>query len=570
MPVSWTIAGQAGRTFDATARSLESASISSAKLEFKSLEADTLTFTISPSPTTGAIFPDLVQEMILYRNGVQFFVGYVTNVRTLIDSMNQSVEVTVSGAWWWLEKVPFSANYTINGTTGERIFYVFGTASDGQNLQTSLQSAINTCAGLGVPIASIAQGSSVDAMFAVPRITLNQSTCGQVISELVSICPDAMVWFDYSTKPVRMRITRRGNAATTDLDASSSPITSFDINPVIELQVSQVVLPYLDRDAQGRTRFQTQSSGTNYLSQKQIITISGPELDTFLPNDLFDSYSIKTIGLSGTPAANFVHDKDTTLVSVAAKYGLGRVPVSIESGGTYSVKTSTSFAASTYYRTVAGPRLVLKDNTSISTSTAYIVTSQTNIPDWVSTEKGIAVYEATYSGLLKWLSIGKSYNASGYYFDCGFESSLSLSGYDYYGGVAQMFYYGWKPFSIPVTVVGYSYPTATTLYRPADYSFINPPANLAANLLAAQNWLPYEGSIQLGQEDVGGTRYRGTKVNIANSLSRFASMGALVSGESLDIETGRTTIDLGAPARNDYRTLVDKIRKTSQDNIVYV
>jgi hypothetical protein len=93
---------------------------------------------------------------------------------------------------------------------------------------------------------------------------------------------------------------------------------------------------------------------------------------------------------------------------------------------------------------------------------------------------------------------------------------------------------------------------------------------LAANLLAAQNWIPYEGSIQLEQEDVGGTRYRGTKVNISNSLPAFSTMGALVSGESLEIESGRTTINLGAPARNDYRTLVDKIRKTSQDNIVYV
>jgi len=47
-------------------------------------------------------------------------------------------------------------------------------------------------------------------------------------------------------------------------------------------------------------------------------------------------------------------------------------------------------------------------------------------------------------------------------------------------------------------------------------------------------------------------------------------MGALVAGETIEIESGRTTIQLGAPPRNDYRTLVDKIRKTSQDNIVYL
>jgi hypothetical protein len=43
-----------------------------------------------------------------------------------------------------------------------------------------------------------------------------------------------------------------------------------------------------------------------------------------------------------------------------------------------------------------------------------------------------------------------------------------------------------------------------------------------------------------------------------------------VAAESLDIKSGTTTISLGQPPRYDYRTLVDRIRKTSQDNIVYV
>jgi hypothetical protein len=567
MYVTWTIAGQTGKTFNATARTLEAAKIDSAKLDFRSLEPDTLTFTITPESLSTATIPDLRQEMTLYRDGVRYFKGHVTNVRNVIDSGFQQCEVTVSGPWWWLERIPFTATWQdAAGTQAERISYVFGTSSAGQNLQTSIAIAINQSASLGAPIATTTQGSYVAPMFEFPRITLNQSTCGQVISELVRLVPDTVVWFEYSTDPIRIIVDRRGSCPSSNFNINTTAITSVDVNPIIDLEVSQVSLPYLERDTIGRTIFKNQSSGTSATTKRQVITISGPELDTFLPNDLFDSYSIKTIGLSGTPAANFVHDKDSTLVAVAAAYALGRVPISIETGGQYQTKSSTSLAATTYYRYVNGPRLVLKDNTSINTSTAYIVTSQTNIPDWVSTEKGIAVYEATYSGLLKWLSVGVSYNASGYYYDCGFDTGLSLSGYV----GTQMYYYGWKPFSIPVTVVGYSYPTATTIYRPADYSFIKPPANLAANLLAAQNWIPYEGSITLEERDVGLFRYRGTKVNILNSLSAFSTMGALVSGESLDISTGTTVISLGAPARNDYRTLVDKIRKTSQDNIVYL
>jgi hypothetical protein len=47
-------------------------------------------------------------------------------------------------------------------------------------------------------------------------------------------------------------------------------------------------------------------------------------------------------------------------------------------------------------------------------------------------------------------------------------------------------------------------------------------------------------------------------------------MGALVAEESINIATGQTTITLGTPPRLDYRTFVDRIRKTAQDNIVYL
>jgi hypothetical protein len=570
MPVNWTIAGQTGSTFNATQRTLASAQIDSARLDFKSLEADILTFTITPESLTSAVIPDLRQEMILYRDGVRFFSGNVTNVRNVIDSGKHQCQVTVSGPWWWLEKIPFTSVIADGtGASQERISYVFGTASAGQNLKTSIEAAINRSATLGAPIATIAQGSSVDAMFVVPRITLNQSTCGQVISELVRICPDTMVWFDYSTAPVRIRVGRRGATTAVSLNQSTSPITSIDINPVIDLEVSNVVLPYVDRNAQGRTRFQVQSAGTNATSKRQIITVSGPELDTFLPNDLFDSYNIKTLPTGASSYAVYVHDKDSVLVSAAAKAGLSYIPVSIEGGGTYSVNSSTGIAPITYRRTVPGATLKLQDNTLVSTASNYIITSGSSVPYWVSSELGLTVREATYSGLLRWYET-ISYSASGYYYDCGFDSSLSLSGYANVFGVVRMVYIGWKAFSIPVTIISTQYPTSTTLYRPADYSFIAPPTTLAADLLAAQNWIPYEGAITLEEEDVGATRYRGNKINLINSIPAYSTMGALVSGESLEIESGRTTINLGAPARNDYRTLVDKIRKTSQDNIVYV
>ena len=122
----------------------------------------------------------------------------------------------------------------------------------------------------------------------------------------------------------------------------------------------------------------------------------------------------------------------------------------------------------------------------------------------------------------------------------------------------------------PASRSGYPYRIlGAKVFAPADYTFIAPPANLASNLLAAQNFIPYEGDIMLTEQASGTTRYRGCKVNVSGSLSAHSSMAALVSSETLDLKTGETVIELGTPPRVDYRTFVDRIRKTAQDNIVF-
>lgn len=632
MPVNWTISGEAGKAFNATIRSLESAAIDSARLDFKSLDADTLTFTITPQSLTSATIPELRQEMILYRDGVQFFVGHVTDVRTMINSGSQQVQVTVSGPWWWLERIPFTSIIADGtGVSQERISYVFGTASAGQGLAVSVQNAIDRSAQLGAPIATIAQGSSVDSMFAVPRITMNQSTCGQVISELVRICPDTMVWFDYSTKPARIRVTRRGTASTTSLDVNTSPITSIDINPIIDLEVSNVVLPYVDRDTQGRTRYQVQTAGSNVATKRQIITISGPELDTFLPNNLFDFVLVRK-----TDIRDYIGTRSGKYKSFIDQYGFNPIGGGWPAGITAS---SINFWSNNQGFTITNYNI---PSASVPSGHYYLFGTDgtENMPDWVVKDYDVKnsnitggiwgnfvygtgeTYKSQRSqdffalfGSNWWTSGGSVYagcpikdNLSVDYSQINFSSSfvnpvfklqsgtgstyrtwtftsdapdMDLSGLNLtwpggrgvtiseYNRQTRSFtvYYPWS--SIPTNGTVFT-TNVKLLYRKADYSFIFPPADLSANLLAAQNWMPYEGSIQLEQEDVGATRYRGTKINISNSQTTFSTMGALVSGETIELETGRTTVNLGSPARNDYRTLVDKIRKTSQDNIVYI
>jgi hypothetical protein len=525
-------------------------------------------------PSLNAVIPTLRQEVTLYRDGVSFFFGNVTNVRSSIQSGSHEFQITVSGPWWFLEKVPFtSVRQDGSGASGERITYVFGTASAGQNLKTSIEQAIDRANQLGCPIAPISGGSSVAAMSAFPRITLNQSTCGQVISELVRLVPDAMAHFNYATYPAKLIVTRRPTATEVTFNQSTSPITLIDINPIIELEVQQVTLPSVTRNTVGRTVFQKQESGSaqtgKNITKRQVITISGPELDTFLPNDLFENQTITTSG----SIANLAHDSDQACKDAASKYGLSRLPINIylEAVTLYDSRSNTTGGAN-YVTTntfnIGG--YSIKDTSGNFLTGWSILTS--GIPaDWT----GITYKPCIVSGTM-WIRVvrdegsygtASSFPRPNYISDAKFN--FLKSGYTETNMFGDDVEYFTKPFNFS----GYATPGgagSSTVYKPADYSFINPPTGLAEFLRSTQNWIPYEGAITLEEEDVGATRYRGNKINLINSIPAYSTMGALVSGESLEIESGRTTISLGAPARNDYRTLVDKIRKTSQDNIVYV
>jgi hypothetical protein len=529
--------------------------------------------------TTSVNLPTLRQKMAIYKNGVKFFHGNVTNIRSLIRGDSHEHIVTVSGPWWFLEKVPFTTQIQDGvGVSSERISVVFGTASTGQNLQTSIESAIDRAAAIGCPIATIAGGSSVESMHDFPRITLNQSSCGQTLSELVRLVPDAMVFFDYAFDPARIKVVRRPTCSTTTFDADTAPITSIDINPLIELEVQQVSLPAVTRNIYGLTSFNEQVSGTNPtgkdITKRQVLTIAGPELDTFLPNDLFDSQTI----VKSTNYATLAHDSDGACVAAAKKAGLAFLPITI--GGpsirAYDRRYVYPFFSSTfdYYSINAfdpNDQKIVDSNGTELTNHSILTSGQPE--DWT----GIAYKEVTVSGtmiIIHYLDNGDSGGPGYQYFpvpayiaEAGFVEVLSgFTDTAWSGDGFKVFY---KPFSYS----GYATPGAagsSTVYKPADYSFINPPEGLANFLRETQSWIPYNGSIVIEEEDVGASRYAGTKVNITNSLSSFSDMGALVSGESIDILNGRTEIIIGAPPRNDYRTLVDKIRKTSQDNIVYV
>jgi hypothetical protein len=428
---------------------------------------------------------------------------------------------------------------------------------------------------------------------------------------------------------------------------------------MIELQVSQVVLPYVTRDTNGLTSYQTQSSGTAATGKIQVLTISGPELDTFLPSEYFDSATLTGFPLStqfrefilsssqfaGAVANGLRYISDINIQQGQRQYSGYSSGKSSQTGmfsGTRSVKYNQpgiSVTDDTGQPASLGSQLILSDNLPEWAIKAHnlkpVVISGQWIREWRDLEFVFFEYIVKnindpwlaslngsekaryYDGDFHYILIGGEYTVQGYTTSSstlphmyGTTRTGTNSSYLYLATTASSidgFYNGMKiaymqkpgsggPDGIndvwyvatiggydgttkaayingatgPATRSGFPYRIlGTKVFAPADYSFISPPANLAANLLSTMNFIPYEGTVRITEQTAGGTRYRGCKVNLANTRSELASMGAMVAEETLDLKNGTTDLTLGTPPRLDYRSFTDKIRRTSQDNIVF-
>lgn len=637
MPVAWTIQGEAGKALDDTVRTLEAVAIDSARLDRRSVDSDELTLTISPQDITAVTIPELGQTITIFRNGSRFFHGHVTGNPASISNSSQTVNVIVSGPWWWLDRINLTSVKTDDtGLTAERLSYVFGTAASGVNLKTAIEALMDRAIALGAPF----QRGTVATFFDVPRITLNQSTCAQALAELIRLVPDTMTWFDYSTSPPTLNVTRRGVATVQTLTVGTSPVESIAIRPVYELKVDQVRLPYITRNITGARVFNEQSSGTPATGRVHMLTVSGPELDTFLPNDLFDRVEC-TAGGGVAGSIGYAIDASREFIR---KYGSNPINASALTA------TSLNYWANGGGFTVTNYNILASTFPSGYDGVFFGQDKADSPPDWLIEQAGLIKYtpngdiwgidpqspssrfnferrqlfNSIFGTETYWfqnvpggtdLYSTKGFRGKGLEFwlaPTSFTSTLVVSGTTRTGWANNRivlpssfssvtdFYVGcqvtWTTVSNVVstdTIIAYNGTTkAATLskswpgsppsqnlpftlsgypiYRTEDYAFLTPPASLAANLKAAQDFIPYAGTIELVEEDVGATIYAGKVVNIASSFTEYATMKALVESESLDLKSGATTISLGTPPRLDFRSFTDKIRRTPQDNFEYV
>jgi hypothetical protein len=722
---AWTFKGESGKSFVDTAVTLESQGVSSATVSFRSLEPDILTLEYQVADyAASSTLPELRQTISLYRDSDRFFYGNVIRVSPKVDANSSTVIVEVAGPWWWLDRIPMTSSQVDGeGNSATRPSFVFGDFADGGDMAINLTLAIDRAIDLGAPLIK----GTISNSFQVPRITLNQSTCGDVISELVRLIPDTMVWFDYSgTGYATLNISRRADASTpksmftlspnlvtngdfvsdisgwtksgdaastiewdngrlkvnaatnydgavqsasglvsgkvykfsadyefgtatqlqiragsepsTDLsspssgtavnyftassatmsiyirtggstgtmffdnisivqvpsvpsgsDSVSTDLTAMNIQPLIELEVSQVKVPFVTRATTGETQYTTQDSGSSATGKVEILPVSGPELVDFLPNDQLDTIKIANAYDGDTAGLALAVKKDVypgwadVVASVAGSegtnYGLDCTDTFVFGAGGSTITVFRNLSSS-----VGGTTEVYPAGTTTLAQTAIPAGKKfvcfengQQPPQWAIDDYSLTEY---FPNVISWFDqnlSGSTYNQARRYAILDAtewslaNASTSNTGIDNSGAGTYMFAIWLPEKSVKLWLCDTAkIPADNTLIRGADFTFAAPPANFAANLLAAQNYVPHEGAIELTSSDTGATRFRGTKVRVTGSLSTMTAMDALVSGETLDIREGSTQVELGQPPRLDFLEFVNRVRRTPQDNTQYV
>lgn len=123
----------------------------------------------------------------------------------------------------------------------------------------------------------------------------------------------------------------------------------------------------------------------------------------------------------------------------------------------------------------------------------------------------------------------------------------------------------------------YVFPAATVrtnlialIYRAIALGLPISEGSIASNLLATQNHVPVEGSIDVVLDDPGPGNACGCAVNVSGFLPDTANMRAMVSGHSVNLRTGATSYRFNPPDRLAYRDLVNRFRQSGADNIYYL
>jgi hypothetical protein len=561
MSDTWTIAGQAGKSVNATARPLEDLRIQGMRVNFQSMAVSTMTWMVWLKDTTeiSTYTPDLRQTMTLYLNGDRFFTGWVIGRDPQHSTGRIGYRITVADAWYFLANTMLSSE-VLDGTgaSAERPIYLLPSGY----LEDHLQSVVSRAVALGMPVQA---GAMADG-FEVPRLSMQNQSIAASLADLMAWMADGVMWLDHSgSGDVAVKMSRRGSASTITVEHGTAIITAVDLKPRVDLEVEQVKLGTAKRYTSANkrvTQFVETSAGsiTSVLPTRGLIAITGPEINLTLPQDLTDSVEITVATLTATAALQHAHE---LLRQAGAPYP----------EATLEQLTEGAFGATMTYPQDPLITMTDPDGNVLSTADWPHFLTQGEPRDWW-TKDGIEYIQARVTATVmstwtdpdiyatipdppKWARLVGARQRSIIRWVNGIV-----------GGDTELLVV-WEA-TISASVWAVRGLTSGTLIRKEDWGWFNPPPGLAANLLASQNFVPWEGSVTTVQEVLAHNNPVGSKLNITEWVPETATMGALITGCTIIPRTGEVVYQCGPPLRHSFLDLVNRFRQSGSDNYFWL
>lgn len=559
-----------------------------ATLRYENLEVDRLSWTTRTVDleATETVLPDVGQEVSLFYDIVnagtppyaRLFRGHVTQAR----HRNYGTTVTVEGPWGWLRRNQALSAQSLGAFTDSRPTMIFPAGS----VSTHLTSVLNAAIAAGAPF----QLGSIATSYSIPKLQLSQLSYADIIAELMRWVPDGVIYFDYQSAPTGLpfiSMVRRAGMGALTVAVGGAPTwgaVEYDVTGRPDLVPAWVGLKYVYRDTTGVPNYASQNAGTATAGKNQTILISGREGDTFLPKEDFQTYTAQTANANDT-----ANNTKTRLLGMMPEVVASRLQhagrplatdVTLAAGEAITVQSSTNGTLGT--RVYPQPTLKFIDATTgleVSRVGKHYVLSP-EPPEWAA---GVlnAPTKVKITGRIYRLVEFKLVQTNGSAIEApsapswvesfpwsyqtelaGYVSSSTNISYP----LARV-YLNALDFELETYLTTSNYSTPQTINKPQDFEYLAPPSGLASNLLSAQNFTPYEGTIRVQTPTAPAPFELSARYNITNAQTELASMNALAKAVTLDLLSFELGIELGAPTRFDFKTLAGKIRQTPQTNI---
>lgn len=550
------ISGEAGKRLGPQRISLELVGGADATMILRSLDVDVAQWNQRDSPTV----PEDDELVSLWdADDRRIFMGRAQS-RFVWGRGGAYYQVSIMGPYEFMKKAELLAeNIDPAGTTAVRALKTFPRGDLRASVLELLQMAVDQGAEFRI--------GNVSPSFAVPQMTFKANSFHDALTDMNRWPSDVMsrIRYDVDSLPL-LDVIRRSDAQTQviQLQSGTNLCTEILMEAQPDLIPSSVSVQYVKRDpVTFKPTFITDTAGVpagpSY--KRQNVTISGPENDSFLPGDTYDSVSIRTEGIISWP---YVKTADQVVKDVIANFG--DFTMTPGDGITISLGDSASSPAIIRNYAPSIPRFYSQDGTLLG---GYYAVVEGTPPDWLS-QYGTVVqgyvrgqYEFFYSGS------GSLEDASEQVYELNKTTPLYVhTGYVVGGGGGsplQNYYF--YTVNLPVTLISTPFPVLTQIWKRQDYEFLEPPEGLAANLWRAQHWLPYEGRALFAPkaQNVAGP---GEVVSVTGDVPPlWPTANALVKQVEWDLRLGSARVDIGFPLRTDATALLDKFRRSASDNI---